>query len=174
VRQWATYFGGPSVDFIYSVKVNNAGEPYVVGRTTSNSGVATSGAHDASFNGAADAFIAKFNSNGTLRWATYYGGSGDDMAYSLAVSSDGLSLYVAGQTKSSTGISTSGAHDPTYSADFDAYLVKFDSAGTRKWGTYYGDTGKDEFDGVALDNTTGYVYLSGTTNSASRYLRLPC
>ncbi|MFM7155976.1 MAG: hypothetical protein ACKOZV_17790, partial [Bacteroidota bacterium] len=167
VRQWATYFGGPSVDYIYSVKVNNAGEPYVVGRTTSNSGVATSGAHDASFNGAADAFIAKFNSNGTLRWATYYGGSGDDLAYSLAVSSDGLSLYVAGQTKSSTGISTPSAHDPTYSADFDAFLVKFDSAGVRQWGTYYGDTGKDEYDGVALDNATGYVYLSGCTNSTS-------
>jgi hypothetical protein len=56
--------------------------------------------YDDTPNGLIDAFIAKFlGSNLSLVWSTYFGGSGVDEAYSVAVDGSG-NVFVVGHTES--------------------------------------------------------------------------
>lgn len=98
-----------------------------------------------------------------LDWATYTGGDDSDEAFSVATDPSG-NVYIAGTTKSTTGIGTVGAFQPAYTDGRDAFLVKFNSNGVRQWGTYYGNADDDYGMGVATD-ALGNVYLVGHTDS---------
>jgi hypothetical protein len=94
-------------------------------------------------------------------WGTYVGGVGDDYVSDLAVDSAG-NVYVAGRTSSPDGIATVGAFRATPSA-YDAFLIKYDPAGTRVWGTYYGGGLDDWISGIAA--TDARVVIVGHTDS---------
>lgn len=172
---WSTYFGGNNDDFGYSVATDTNGNAYLAGRTNSTTSIATSGAYAGTLNSSSiDAFIAMYNTSGSLQWATYYGGSNTDIFFYLAT--DTLDhVYAAGLTASTSAIaSSSGVSQSSYGGgNCDAYLVKFNKNGTRSWATYFGGTGDESttstFDdymvGVAWDHFTNTVYLVGNTVS---------
>ncbi|MCB0814676.1 MAG: hypothetical protein KDB87_16130, partial [Flavobacteriales bacterium] len=97
-----------------------------------------------------DQFLVKFNATGGRIWGTLYGGSGEDIEADVALDAAG-NVYLAGQTQSATAISTAGSHQPVYNGDDDLYLVKFDPAGVRQWGTYYGGLQQETMPCVAVD-----------------------
>jgi hypothetical protein len=175
IRQWGTYYGGNFTDAAHACKVDDNGNVYMAGYTTSTNGIATSGVHQETYAGGdRDAFLVKFNGNGTRQWGTYYGGSGYDNGESCAVDGNG-NVYLAGFTTSTTAISTSLSHQQTYGGGncvvnggfgfcTDAFLVKFNSNGTRLWGTYYGGDDDDKGQACAVD-ASGFVYLAGRTES---------
>jgi hypothetical protein len=167
VRQWGTYYGGTWSDYAYSCATDASGNVYLAGYTSSTTGIATTGAHQ-TLNGGElyDAFLVKFNSSGVRQWGTYYGGTGRDDGSSCATDASG-NVYLAGLTKSTTAIATTGAHQTTYGGgSYDAFLVKFNSSGVRQWGTYYGGTGTDYGYSCATD-ASGNVYLAGRTKSTT-------
>lgn len=101
----------------------------------------------------------------TVEWATLYGGSGTDIAIETGM--DALdNVYLAGHTTSASFIATAGAYDATYSASQDAYLVKFNSAGIRQYGTFLGGAGSDITTSIAV-GANGITYVGGHTNSTS-------
>ncbi|MBN9482159.1 MAG: SBBP repeat-containing protein [Bacteroidetes bacterium] len=165
VRQWATYFGGSGTEQCFGVTCDKANNVYICGYTQSSSAIASSGAHQTTYGGANDAFIAKFSSSGVFRWASYYGGSLLDYGQSVACDTS-RNVYLAGYTRSTTGIATTGAYQTSWTALDDAFLVKFDSAGVRQWGTYYGDAKLDRAYGVCTDPENN-VYITGNTTSIS-------
>ncbi|HYD22268.1 MAG TPA: SBBP repeat-containing protein, partial [Flavipsychrobacter sp.] len=75
---------------------------------------------------------------------------------------------MTGATPCTTNIATPGSHQDTHAGGFweinDAYLVKFDSAGVRQWGTYFGDTSDDWAFAVCTDEE-GNAYITGDTRS---------
>ena len=166
-RIWGTYYGGAGNEFGKSCCVDTDGNVYLAGDTESSSGIA-SGGHQNTYSGGfhyGDAFLVKFDAAGIRLWSTYYGGGGDERYAYCAVDPSG-NVYLAGQTRSHVGIA-SGGHQNTYGGGNyygDAYLVKFDPAGTRLWGTYYGGTGDEEIGSCAVD-PSGNVYLAGRTES---------
>ncbi len=102
----------------------------------------------------------------TRIWGTYYGGNGDDVSNSSATDPSG-NFIVAGRTSTGTGtiIATSGSHQTVYGAGLaDGYLAKFDASGARVWATYYGGNNQEEATAVCV-NTTGDIYVTGTTQS---------
>jgi propanediol utilization protein len=112
------------------------------------------------------AFLVKFNSAGIRQWGTYYGGSGDDRGFSCKADNSG-NIYMAGRTVSSgISIATLGSHQPNYGGGNDAFLVKFNSAGIRQWGTYYGGSLIEEGNSCATD-AAGNVYMTGITETPS-------
>lgn len=159
VRVWGTYYGGNLQENGTDVETDASNNVIMCGNTESAAAIATAGAHQVTYAGNIDAFVAKFNASGVRQWATYYGGSGTDYGSALAISSTG-DVYMAGTSNSTVGISTAGSHQVTRGGGNDAYLVKFNSSGVRQWATYYGDAGSDGGFGCALD-ATGNVYLSG-------------
>ncbi len=102
-------------------------------------------------------------------WATYYGGSDihnlGDQGNSCSVDASG-NVFLAGSTGSSSSIASPGAQQGALGAGLneDAFLVKFNSAGVRQWGTYYGGTNNDLGLSCAADGN-GNVFLVGQTGS---------
>jgi len=161
---WSTYFGGTDDDMAYGTVVDGSGNVYIAGTTSSSSGIASGGFDNSLSAGSTDAYLAKFNSNGVLQWATYYGSVGDEEGYSCAI--DGSNnVYLAGTTTTTSGIG-SGGHQTTHGGQKDAFLVKFNSSGTRQWATYYGGNEHDEGNSCSTDGS-GNVYLGGSTSSSS-------
>lgn len=188
VRQWATYFGGANAEQGYAIAARN-GQVYIGGETNSE-GLATTGAHQATSGIAAVdpeiPFLARFDANtGARVWATYYGGTGDNSHpgwfESLEVDAQG-NLYAFGGSVVASGtaqeqcragdVATPGAFRTDGGCN-TSYLVKFNTAGVRQWGTYVagsiarGTTFYAEA-GLALDlGTDGTVYVAGTGTSAT-------
>lgn len=165
-RLWATYFGGNEVDMANAVATDQWGNVYIAGSTEST-GLAKNG-HDLSYSEDGDAFVAKYNTNGTLLWATYYGDQGVDQGTSIDTYQG--YVYLAGYTTSANFIAKNG-HDNTYNGSYDAFLVQFNFLGQRMWATYYGGT-DTEAPGTnpnvqvnALPNSD--IVLGGTTKSNS-------
>ncbi|MEM6633802.1 MAG: T9SS type A sorting domain-containing protein [Bacteroidota bacterium] len=168
-RSWGSYYGGEDAlaadtraEEGWGVEADYLGNIYMVGFTSSTTGIATEGAHDTAIgNYDYDAFLVKFNSIGTRMWGTYFGGSEEDMGYDLCVSPQG-DVYITGQT-SSNGLGQ-GGWDNSYHEDIDAFLAKFDALGNLYWSTYYGYWGLDIGHSLATNGT--YVYLAGVTTSS--------
>ena len=98
-------------------------------------------------------------------WGTYVGATQDDVVVELATDAEGM-LYACGTTRSTTGIATPDAFQPTTPGDRkDVFLMKFTPGGARVWGTYLGGVSDDECFGVAVDDA-GNVAVVGITLSA--------
>ena len=163
VRQWATYYGGSQDDMGISCAVDASGNVYMIGSTSSTSGIATAGAHETTIN---DGFLVKFNSNGVRQWGTYFEGNGN------ACTTDASgNIYIVGLTNSTSGIATAGAHQTVMSGSGDAFLVKFNSSGVRQWGTYFGgpfNGGSANETGISCaTDASGNIYMVGKTPSTS-------
>ncbi len=169
VRQWATYYGSAGHDEILCCATDVSGNCYVTGLSDSYGSfeISTANGHQPFFGGGLDAFLAKFNNAGIRIWATYYGGIDVDRGRYCATDFNG-NIYLAGDTRSgtSTEIATGGGHQSMIAGDYDTFLAKFDSGGTRLWGTYYGGLGPDYTQFVSTDSQ-GNVLLSGRTSSST-------
>ncbi|MFN8276595.1 MAG: SBBP repeat-containing protein [Chitinophagales bacterium] len=148
LQKWGTYLGGLSRENVTAVQVDKNGNLYVTGNTTSPTGIASSGAYQQFYSGGSDGFIFKFNKNGQRLWSTYYGGPDDDYIYGCAVDTFG-NVFISGTTHSSSGIAFNGYKNtinsfPSQNYGTDAFLVKFNAAGIRQWGTYLGSIVQEE------------------------------
>ncbi|MCB0700372.1 MAG: SBBP repeat-containing protein [Chitinophagales bacterium] len=179
-RLWATYYGNSDYDILSSVSCDKNGNIYTAGTCKTCNGLATTGSHQTTFGGRnpsssdnGDGFITKFDSSGQRVWCTLYGGPGDELNLNV-VCHENKAVFVAGTTFSDSGIATSGTHKSTHSVFYDngdVFIVKFDTAGNRLWGTYYGgDTAAGG--GAPLDlllsitsDKNGDIYPVGATYS---------
>ncbi len=164
VRQWGTYYGGASAGHGRDCVADGNGNIYLAGSTQSNSGVADGG-HQLTFGGGGeDAFLVKFNGAGVRQWATYYGGSGAEPSQQGCAVDVNDNVYLSGYTTSTSGMADGGHQNAYAGGNADCFLVKFNSAGQRIWGTYYGGPASDSGGACAVDGS-GNVFLAGATDS---------
>ncbi len=159
---YSTYLGGRDDDRAFSIAVDNNGNAYLTGLTTSTN-FPTKNARS-SFAGKIDAFITKINPSGdSLVYSTYLGGSGNDEALSIAVDSVG-NAYLAGFT-TSTNFPTKNPIQASFAGKVDAFVTKMNPSGdSLVYSTYLGGNSEDEGSSIAVDNT-GNTYLTGFTIS---------
>jgi hypothetical protein len=168
-RIWGTYFGGAQSDQINSCAVDTAGNIVIAGTTSSYTNIASPGSHQTNYVSNDNCgFLGKFDANGVRQWSTYYGGvSSSGNGCCTDVSGN---VYICGSAGYSNGtlIATPGSHQFTTNAGGNGYLAKFDPAGVRLWGTYYGESFNYVstycgFSGNACcTDATGNVFLTGT------------
>jgi hypothetical protein len=128
---------------------------------------------DNTLGGLSDGGITKLNSNDTIYWSTLYGGSYSDYAYGVAYNSSS-DIFVTGHISGSTPGSTSWPYynpggtafiDSTMGGATDAYFLKFDKNGRRKWASLYGgNLQEDEGYKIACDASDN-IYFIGETHS---------
>ena len=122
--------------------------------------------------GASDALLLKFNPTATtLTYCTYFGGSGQDVAVSLAVDSSG-NLYACGET-SSADFPTLNAYQSTFGGSGtnpfpgDGFCLKLAANGQSvSFSTFLGGTSDDICENIAL-TAAGEPCLGGHTTSGN-------
>ncbi len=148
--EWTRQFGSTEQhDVAYGVAADGAGNVFVTGSSRSLGGPIVGGE---------DAFLVKYDTLGNVLWSRQLGTSSGDEAYRVAVDAAGYA-YISG----STGGSLFGANP----GSSDAFLAKYDPAGSLVWGRQVGTT-DDEYAnayGVAVDQT-GNIYMSGSTHGS--------
>ncbi|OYU95983.1 MAG: hypothetical protein CFE21_06100 [Bacteroidetes bacterium B1(2017)] len=179
-KLWATYLGGDSLDDAYGVVCDLDGNILVSGYTKSANGLATAGAYQETKGGDYDAFVAKLSPAGVLQGASYYGGAGAENEYGIACSKIG-EIYITGNTKSNSGIATTGAYQTTYQ-NSDVFIFKVfipektigaitnNSIGSNQ--SVCSGTWADPLIGQTPGGGTGtytYLWLSSTTSATSNF-----
>ncbi|MCA1618682.1 MAG: SBBP repeat-containing protein [Acidobacteria bacterium] len=164
---FSTYLGGSGdIDVAQSVAVDSAGLAYVAGQTDSTNFPTANAFQGANGGGVLqDAFLTKFNAAGTaFVYSTYYGGSGGEIAFGVAVDSAG-NAYIAGTTASLNTLPTANAVQCTRSGSQDVFVAKFNAAASALvYSTYLGGGDIDNGRMVAVDSA-GNAYVTGTTFS---------
>jgi hypothetical protein len=97
-----------------------------------------------------------------LVYSTFLGGNNNDQAYALIIDRDG-NAYVAGQT-SSTDFPVLNGWQAENAGQQDAFLAKFDPTGKLLFSTYFGGSGEELAEAVALDEA-GNIYIVGYSTS---------
>jgi uncharacterized delta-60 repeat protein len=135
---WQKTYGGTGSDIAYSIRQTSDGG-YIAAGTSWLSGPATN-----------DAMVLKLNSTGGLTWMKTYGGTAHDYAYSVQQTSDG-GYVVAGYTF--VGIN-----------NYQAWVLKLNSAGGVTWQKTYNGTGDNRAQSIQQTSDGGYI-LAGFTSS---------
>lgn len=129
----ATFLGG-SLDESAApdLEVDDTGNTYVTGSTTSDDFPVTSNAYDTTFNGRpGDAVVTKFDPSGHALFSTFVGGALLDSPGGLAVRPDG-GIYLMGRTTSGNFPTTPGALFPQKprAEGEDGWLLSLDPTGS--------------------------------------------
>lgn len=162
VRQWGTYYGGTALDYGYGCVSESNGTVYLTGTSTSTSGIATSGSFQTTRSGPSDAFLVKFSTSGVRQWGTYFGGDSVEDGLGCCIDLNSK-IFITGATESASNLAV-GGFSTVYEGSGDAFLVAFNSAGSRQWSTYYGGDGFDAAYACVADSI-GNLTITGSTFS---------
>ncbi len=170
---YLTYFGGNGTDRAEAVAVDASQRAYVTGATgTPNTGLfPLLNAFDTTQENG-EAFVAKFNANGTaIFYSSYLGGNNTPTGFEegLGIALDQAeNVYVTGRTSAGTTFPT-GAVAPPFPAELQgsSFIAKIQataSTATPPRLLYATRFRANVIEGIALD-AKGNVYLGGTTGN---------
>ncbi len=117
-RIWATYLGGEAEEYPQALTVGDGGDVWVAGYTSSTQNISTSTGLNNVFQGMQDGFMQQYDSSGRKKWASYYGGDGEDVITNAEFNKGFLYFVGYTNTTDSSRIATSGVHQSSYPGTF--------------------------------------------------------
>ncbi len=158
---WAsTRGGGTSSDSIEAMTADLVGHTWSTGTTRSVKVPISVG--DSSPAASTEVFVVKRDPFGTDLGATFVGGSNAESGSGIVRDDDG-NVYVTGWTQS-TNFPTRSASQTSLGGLTDAFLLRLNDDLTIDWSTYWGGTGFERGNDVAVDAGNN-LFVSGTTGS---------
>jgi hypothetical protein len=133
--QWCRSIDRSNYEYATSINQTSDGG-YILAGMSATGGVFTS-----------DMFIVKLSSSGTYQWSKTYGGSHDEIAYSIIQTSDGGYAF-AGYTNS-------------YGPYNVFYILKIDSTGILQWSRLIEETGTGSAVYSVIQTTDGGFAMAG-------------
>jgi len=160
--------GMTGADVGYDLAVGATGKVYFAGYTTSTDLPVNAGGYPPfqADNGGGqygpfDAIVGVLNENLTLRYLTYLGGAGYDLAAGVGVDAAG-NFYAMGETKSAN---FPGFNTPTHRQDLFAVKFSPDGQGPLLYTRRFGGANNELASDLAVDDA-GNAYLAGVTYSS--------
>lgn len=164
--EYSTVVGGSSNDAAAALSLDNQGNAYIVGSTTSVDFPRTAGCYDNLYNPDFENFVTKVAIDGrNLVYSTFLNSSYTPTAIGV----DDTGVAVISGYGASIAVSTN-ADDPSYNGPplyvyGDALIQALDEAGSSLlFGSYYGGQDDDGAFGLAVDRSRN-VFVAGATNS---------
>ncbi len=169
VVQWVARQSGSGADPGTGVTVDSAGNVIVSGSYTSspltiyNADTTVFGTLSSSND---DSFIAKYNSAGVVQWVARQAGNDSDFGTSVTVDSTG-NIIVGGYYGTNPLIAYNSDGSPfttrtlTNSGSYDAFIVKYNSAGVVQWIARQGGSG-DNFTRSLSADSAGNILVAGS------------
>ena len=150
---WEKSFGGSEIDEAHAISQTADGNYLIVGDSRS------SDLDISQNNGAADLWIIKITSEGTLLWEKSLGGSSFDVGRSISKTQD-HGFLISGSSRSTDG------NLETNKGQNDAWVLKINSSGNLEWQKTVGGSEVDFFyDVVELSDQT--IVVVGDSNSSN-------
>lgn len=146
---WSIIFGGSASDQVASIAVDSGGNVYVAGVF---SGTMTIGVSSINATGGNDAFLAKFDPQGSLLWFQSLGDAADQGATGVAVDAQD-NVIVTGYFNGTLVI---GANTFIGNGK-DGFVAKFGSTGAHLWSKKIGVNGNQAALAVATDKASNVV-----------------
>ncbi len=150
---WEKNFGGGGEERAYSLVVTADNGIVVAGTSNSFSNNVPGN------NGSYDYWVMKMDASGNLVWTKNFGGTSEDRAFTMALTSS-QELLVSGFV-----VSSNGDVSANYGSK-DAWLLKLDADGNIIWEKNFGGTLEDRFASIIQTADGGYVGagLSASSN----------
>lgn len=142
---WGRELDTPGSDTASAVTTDATGNIFISGTTDGDLGGPNAGSNDA--------FLSKYDGAGSLQWTRQFGTGANDVGTGVATDAMG-NIYL-------TGSANGGA----FEVGSDAFINKYDAAGSLLWTRQFGTAEIDNSSGVAVDSS-GNVFLAGTTRGA--------
>ena len=149
-KQWARFLGTSGDTGANAICTSPDGSIYIGGGTNESLDGQTN-------QGSYDAFITKYNPNGTKEWTTLLGGTGQDAVAAMKAGSDG-SIYIS-MMKSSEPTATFFSQNSI----LDIGIAKVHADGTLGWSQTVGTSGDDRAAGLTIADDGSALYLGGYT-----------
>jgi hypothetical protein len=143
---WSQNFGNAFNDVAGGLTVDPAGNITMVG--SFDKSVSFGAGDEHSSLGEADAFIARYTTDGKLAWAHTYGAEREDIAFGIDADAAGNTVTVGwfqGAVDFGKGALTSKGNK-------DVFAVKLDASGALIWAQSWGDHDHDQGRAVAVDD----------------------
>ena len=161
---WAVRFGGAGNDAAYGIDVDSLGRATVVGYFSGD--VAFDDVTLASAGGS-DGFAVKLDGSGSVLTATAIAGSGQEVAFGVAVGPDD-EVAVTGHCASACSV---GGLAATGAPGKSMFVAKLDATATAQWAARYGGFGRAVGNAVSIsgdgDIAVGGYYVGGQADFGS-------
>ena len=145
---WMRQFGTSGFESTQALAPEGSGDVFAAGRALGSLGGPWAGLNDV--------WLARYDGAGNQVWMRQFGTSDHDTA--TAVASDGSGgVLIAGWTEGSLGGPFAGGHD--------AWLARYDGAGTRVWMRQFGTGDTDQALALASDDSGG-AFIAGRTEGS--------
>lgn len=164
---YSSLIGGTSWETVTDIAIDENGDVYLGGETSSNTFPTTTGAYDEDVGGFRDAFVMKFDSNfSDLKVSTVIGG--DESEYECEIELSERNVYMITQTYSDDYPISDGAYDTVFGGgqfEYDLGITVLNKNLTEMiYSTYYGGGEDEEVHDMILDDYEN-VYFLGHSNS---------
>lgn len=164
--KWVRQIGSTETCTSNGMIIDVLGNPYITGQFTANTdfdmGQGTSLL--TSF-GQVDAFICKFDGDGSFNWVKQIGGAGNDRSNAMVFDKK-ENIYLTGRFDKKADFDP-GANTfeltPNGSSNDDVFICKFDHLGNFIWAKQIGSSSSENSNSIAID-TNCNVYTTGFFN----------
>lgn len=154
VSLWIRNLSTPDFEWLWGVDTDSNGNVYIAGTTLGTLPDNVDGNVNA---GSYDCFVAKYDTNGTLKWLNQLGSSEDDQPFTLQVSPNN-EVVIGGLTRGNLAQSHNAG-------GFDAFILNLNSDdGSVNWSQQFGTSGDDRCLDLAFGD--GSIYAVGYTNGS--------
>jgi hypothetical protein len=163
VHQWSRRFGDSDDQVGTAIAVDGSGNVFMTGDFAGT--VDFGGGNLVSAFDSYDIFLAKYNANGVHQWSHRFGGVGFSGGSAVAVDGSG-NVVVTGAFEN--GVYFGGNASWVSAGQSDMFVARFSGVGVHQWSRGFGDTGRDNGRGVAVDGS-GNVFVAGSSEGPADF-----